>query len=149
VTSRAAGAPLIVLGGALAVLPALAWYSAGAPGGRVAATGLAAAGELWLLPALGALAVLAGAALLAARPGAGGPVARWAGPLVIVAGGLAMVWAIRAGADPPVHLVVRDGESDRTLTAAIDLEPAAIAAPIVAGALVGLGALLTVAGWRR
>ena len=37
-TSRAAGAPLIVLGGALAVLPALAWYSGGAPGGRVATT---------------------------------------------------------------------------------------------------------------
>ena len=33
-TSRAAGAPLIVLGGALAVLPALAWYSAHRPGGR-------------------------------------------------------------------------------------------------------------------
>ncbi len=75
--------------------------------------------------------------------------ARWAGPLAIVAGGLAMVWAIRAGADPPVHLVVRDGGSDRTLAAAIDLEPAAIVAPIVAGALVALGALLTVAGWRR
>ena len=148
-TSRAAGAPLIVLGGTLAVLPALAWYSAGAPAGRVAATGLAATGELWLLPVLGALVVVAGAALLTARPGAGGPVARWAGPLVIVAGGLAMVWAIRAGADPPVHLVVRDGGSDRPLTASIDLEPAAIAAPIVAGALVALGALLSAVGWRR
>lgn len=148
-TSRAAGAPLMVLGGALAVLPAMAWFSAGAPRGRVEATGLAAAGELWLLPALGALAVLAGAALLAARPGAGGPVARWAGPLVIVAAGLALVWAIRAGADPPVDLTVRDGGSDHVLSASIDLEPAAIAAPIVAGALVALGAVLTVAGWRR
>jgi hypothetical protein len=149
VTSRAAGAPLIVLGGALAVLPALAWYSARGPGGRVVATGLAAAGELWLLPVLGALAVLAGAALLVARPGIDAPVARWAGPLVIVAAGLAMVWAIRAGADPPVHLVVRDGGSDHALAASIDLEPAAIAAPIVAGGLVALGALLSVAGWRR
>lgn len=148
-TSRAAGGPLIVLGGALAVLPALAWYSAHGPGGRVATTGLASAGELWLLPVLGALAVLAGAALLAARPGAGAPVARWAGPLVFVVGGLAMVWAIRAGADPPVHLVISDGASDHVLSASIDLEPAAIAAPIVAGALVALGVVLSVAGWRR
>ena len=122
------------------MLPALAWYSAPGPVDGSMATGLAAAGELWLLPVLGALAVLAGAALLAARPGAGAPVARWAGPLVFVAGGLALVWAIRAGADPPVHLVVRDGASDHALEASIDLEPAAVAAPIVAGALVALGA---------
>ena len=115
---RAAGGALMALGVALGALPAFAWYAAAAPGGRVSAAGLSAAGELWLLPLLGALAVLAGTGLVASPSGDLEAAARWAGPLALVAGG-------------------------------IELEPAAVVTPIVAGAVAAIGAAVTWAGWRR
>ena len=140
---RAAGGALMALGAALAALPAFAWYAAGAPGGRISAAGLSGAGELWLLPVLGALAVLAGAALVAAGDGPEA-VARWAGPLAVVAGALGLAWSLRAGLDPRVALTV-DG---RELSSPVDLEPAAVITPLVAGALLALGAAVAWAGWR-
>jgi hypothetical protein len=149
VIGRATGGALIALGAALGALPAFAWYAAAAPGGRISAAGLSAAGELWLLPLLGAMAVLAGAALVAAPPAGLAATARWAGPLALVAGGLALAWALRAGLDPRVVLTVDAPGGRRELPSAVELEPAAVITPIVAGAVAVLGAIAAWAGWRE
>jgi hypothetical protein len=149
VIARLAGAALLVLGAALAGLPALDWYSAPAPGGSATASGFGGAGELWVLPPLGALVALAGAGLVAAPPGRGRPAARWAGPVALVAGALALGWAVRAGADPPVVLTVDLGAGSRELAAPVALEEAAITTPIVAGAAALIGAAAAWVGLRR
>lgn len=146
--ARAAGGALMALGAALAALPAFAWYAATAPGGRISAAGLSGAGELWLLPVLGALAVLAGGALAAAAGEGVEAVARWAGPLALVAGAFGLVWALRAGLDPRVALTVDAGGARRELPSRVDLEPAAVVTPIVAGAVALVGAAVTWTGWR-
>jgi hypothetical protein len=148
VIGRAAGGALMALGAALGALPAFAWYAAAAPGGRVSAAGLSAAGELWLLPLLGAMAVLAGAGLLASSPDGLPAAARWAGPLALVAGALGLVWALRAGLDPHVALTVDLPDGARELSSRVDLEPAAVITPVVAAAVVVLGAAVAWAGWR-
>jgi hypothetical protein len=145
---RAAGGALMALGAALGALPAFAWYAAAAPGGRVSAAGLSAAGELWLLPLLGAMAVLAGAGLLAASSDGLEATARWAGPLALVAGALGLAWALRAGLDPHVALTVDLPGGPRELSSPVDLEPAAVITPVVAGAVAALGAAVTWAGRR-
>ena len=145
---RAAGGAMMALGVALAVLPAFAWYVARAPGGQVTAAGLSGAGELWLLPALGALAVLAGAGLVASGAGGLAATARWTGPLALVAGGLGLAWALRAGLDPRLTLTVDEPGGVRELATGVELEPAAVITPIVAGAIVVLGAAVTWAGLR-
>jgi hypothetical protein len=148
VIGRAIGGALMALGAALGALPAFAWYAATAPGRRVSAAGLSGAGELWLVPLLGAMAVLAGAALIAAPPDGLAATARWAGPLALVAGGLALAWALRAGLDPRVSLTVEAPDGPRELASAVELEPAAVITPIVAGAVAVLGATATWVGWR-
>ena len=137
---RAAGGALMALGAALGALPAFAWYAAAAPGGRVTAAGLSAAG---------ALAVLAGAGLVASPSGDLEAAARWAGPLDMVAGGLALAWSLRAGISPHVSLRVDQPGGARELSAPIELEPAAVVTPIVAGAVAAIGAAATWTGWRR
>lgn len=138
-----------MLAGALGVLPALDWYSAPAPGGHAAATGFDGAGELWLLPVLAALAVVAGTALIVARdPLAAGGCARWAGPLAVVAGGLALAWSLRAGLDPRVSLWVADPAGRQEISTPVDLLDAAVAAPVVAGGIAVAGVVVTLA-WRH
>jgi hypothetical protein len=138
----------MVLGAALGALPAFAWYSAAVPAGRIAASGFAGAGELWLLPALGALAVLAGAAMVSARPDEVAATARWSGAVALAAGAFALVWALRAGLDPRVTLEVVEPDGRERVAAPVALEPAAVVTPIVAGALAAVGAALSWAGWR-
>ena len=145
---RAAGGALMALGAALGALPAFAWYAAAAPGGRVSAAGLSAAGELWLLPLLGGLAVLAGAGLVASPSGDLEAAARWAGPLALVAGGLSLAWALRAGISPHVSLSVDLPGGARELASPVELEPAAVVTPVVAGAVAAIGLAVTWAGWR-
>jgi len=137
----------MVLGAALGALPAFAWYSAAVPAGRVAASGFAGAGELWLLPVLGALAVLAGAAMVSARPEEATTTARWSGALALAAGAFGLVWALRAGLDPRVALVVVQPDGGQEVPAPVDLEPAAVITPIVAGAIAAVGAALAWRGW--
>lgn len=146
---RAAGGALMALGAALAALPAFAWYAAAAPGGRVSTVGLSGAGELWLLPLLGAMAVVAGAGLIAASPGALEVTARWAGPLALAAGGLGLAWALRAGLDPRVVVAVDLPGGRRELTSGVELEPAAVITPVVAAAIALVGAAVSWTGWRR
>lgn len=145
---RAAGGALMALGAALGALPAFAWYAAAAPGGTVTAAGLAAAGELWLLPVLGAMAALAGGGLLAASSGGLPAAARWAGPLALSAGALGLAWALRAGLDPRVALTVDLPAGAREVASPVELEPAAVITPVVAGAIAVIGAAVTWAGRR-
>ena len=150
-SGRLTGAAIVVLGALVAVLPALTWYSAGPAGARAAASGLAGAGELWLLPPLGAVAVAAGGAL--ARPGrvpgTPEPAPRWAGPAAAAAGLLALAFALGAAVAPDLDLRVVLPEGGEGVPAPVDLEaPALIAA--AAGALLAIaGAAATWTGRRR
>lgn len=145
---RPLGAALMVFGAALAVMPALSWFSVRTPNGRVQATGLDAAGDLWLVAALGGLTVLAGAALLACRPEGAPGLARWLGPAVVAAGVLALVWSVRAGVDPPVGLTVIEDGAPRALPVPLHVEPAAVIASVVAAVLVAFGGAVAWTGWR-
>lgn len=148
-TARLTGVALLLLGAALAVLPALTWFTAPPPGRPTGASGFSAAGSLWLLPVVGALVVLSGAGLLAARPGAARAAARWAGPLALVAGLLALGFALWAAADPSLTLRVTAGGVTEQIPVAVDLAPAAYVAPAVAAAAALVGAATTWAGRRR
>lgn len=146
---RLVGGTLMALGVAVAGLPALTWFTAPPDAERAHASGFAGAGELWLLPALGILIVIAGAGLVASRPGAARTAARWAGPLALGAGIAALGFAAWAGADPAVTLTVSLPSGVETVPADVALAPAAVATPIVAGIAAALGAGATWAGWRR
>jgi hypothetical protein len=138
----------MVLGGALAVLPAFAWYSAPRAGGPVRATGFAGAGQLLLMPVIGVLAVIAGAAIVSARRESrtAGP---WTGVLAAVAGALALGFAVWAASAPRVRLEAELPGGTEVVPAAVDVEPAAVVTVVVALALLGLGAMVTWAGRRR
>ena len=148
--ARAAGAVLMALGAALAALPAFGWYSAPPAGTPTHASGFAGAGQLWLLPVLGALVVLAGALVLSARTATAAATARGAGALAALCGAVALGLSLWAAADPHLDLTVGAPGGPATVPATVDLEAAAVVTPIVAGAIlvVGLGLVLT-AGRRR
>lgn len=147
--ARATGGALMVLGAALAALPAFSWFAAPGPASRTQASGFSGAGQLWLLPVPALLIVLCGAALIAARPGAEPATARWAGPTATIAGAAAFGLILWAAVDPRLQLVVRIADATERIAAPIDVEPAATVAAVLAGIVVGIGALTMVAGWRR
>ena len=147
--ARATGAALLLLGAALAVLPAFTWFTAPPPATPTDASGFSGSGQLWLLPVLGALIVLAGAGLLASRPGNARPVAAWAGPVAFVAGLLALAFAVWAGLDPAVTLRVTVEGVTEAVPATVDLAPAAVIAPVAAAIAALLGAGATWTGRRR
>lgn len=146
--ARISGAILILAAMALAALPAAAWFAATVPGGTLSASGFSVAGVLWVLPITSAALALAGISLLISVPEARRAVARWAGPLAMIASLLALGFALWAGIDPDVVLQV-DGQQ---VAGAVDTDivrrPATWITPGVAmvSALVGLG--VTVAAWR-
>lgn len=146
---RPLGALVAALSVALAVLPALPWYVAEVPGRRVAATGFEGAGALWTLPALAGLALAAALAAALAPPDGAGRRARLAGAAVAAAGAVALAWSLRAALDPPIALTILDGGERVRVDAPIGLEPAAVATPPVAAALIACGGLLALAGRRR
>lgn len=142
---RAAGAVLMGLGAALAALPAFGWYTAPPAGAATHASGFAGAGQLWLLPVLGALVVLAGALQLSARQATAGATARGAGALAAACGAVALGLSAWAAADPHLDLAVGAPGGPAVVPAQVDLEAAAVVTPLVAGAilLVGLALVLT------
>jgi hypothetical protein len=146
---RPLGAVVAGLAAVLAVLPALAWYAAEAPARRVTATGFEGAGALWTLPALAALALAGGLAAALAPAAGSGRRARLAGAAVAAAGAISLAWSLRAVLDPPVALTILDGGERVPVDAPIVLEPAALATPAVAAALMACGALLALVGRRR
>jgi hypothetical protein len=149
VTGRLSALAMMGLGAAIAVAPAFAWYALPRAGGEVRSTGFGGAGQLWLLPLLGALAVVAGALLLSARPEARGPVAARAGLVAAVAGLLALAFALWAAAAPRLELTVALGGVEEAVSATADLAPAAVVTPVLAGALALLGLVVAWAGRRR
>jgi hypothetical protein len=149
VIARLAGGLLLTLGVAVAALPGLTWFTSPPDNERAHATGFAGAGELWLMPVLGALIVLAGAGLVGAPQGAARGAARWAGPLALAAGLVALGFAAWAAADPGVTLTVTLPGGVERVPAEVALAPAALAAQVVAGIAVAIGAGAAWAGWRR
>lgn len=145
--ARLGGGLVAALGLALAVLPALTWYSAHVPGGSVTATGLEGAGELWIVPVLGAVALLGGLGLAAAPPRTARESCRWAGPMALVGGALGLIWTLRAGLDPDLVLTIQD-RAGSPVADAVGLAAPAYAAPAVAVALTALGGIVSWVGWR-
>jgi hypothetical protein len=148
VIARAAGALLLGLGAAMAALPAFGWYTAPPVGAPTHASGFSGAGQLWLLPFLGALVVLAGALLLSARPSGAAATARVAGALAAVCGAVAFGIAVWAAADPHLELTVGAPGGPATVPVAVDLEAAAVVTPLVAAAITLIGVALALSGRR-
>lgn len=141
--ARPLGLAMALAGVAMGVLAFLPWYSARVPGGRATATGVGASGEIWSLPALGAVSVVAGLILVAAGSPPGTPTARRAGLAALVAGGLGAFWAIKNGLDIPVAVVMSRAPGVVGLGVPVDVEPAVFgsAAAAACAALAGLLAM--------
>ena len=142
---RLGGIALIALGALLAVLPAFAWY---ATPPQAVASGFAGAGQLWVVPVLGALAVLGGVALCSGRVENRGAAARWAGPLAAIAGLLATGLTLWAGLDPAVTLSVVLPSGTELVPTPVELRPAAIMAPLASVLIAGIGGAV-ILGRRR
>lgn len=147
--ARATGGALMVLGAALAALPAFAWYSAPGPAAATRTSGFSGAGQLWLLPVPALVVVLCGALLIAARPGQERAAARATGPITALAGALAFALILWAAVDPRLELLVRLSDSTARIEVPVAVEPAATVAAVLAGIVVGIGIATAVAGRRR
>lgn len=146
---RATGGALMVLGAALAALPAFAWYSAPGPAAPTRTSGFAGAGQLWLLPVPAIAIVLCGVLLIATRTGRERVCARWAGSVAVAAGALALALILWSALDPRLELVVALGTSTERIAVPVNVEPAATVAAVLAGVVIGIGAVTAAAGWRR
>ncbi len=146
--NRMAGVVLLLSATLLAFIPALEWFSAQTPAGRVAATGYESAGALWLLPVVAAGIAVAGAAMMAAAPGRAARVARWAGPLAAVCALLALLVTVWAGTGADVVLTVAGHDVAGPVEAPVHREAAAWAGPMAAIAATALGLAVSVAAWR-
>lgn len=145
---RAAGITLMALGAALAVMPAFAWYSVPRAGGDVRASGFDGAGQLLLMPVLGALAVVAGAVLVSAGRGRDAPGASRAGALAAAAGAVCLGFALWAASAPRVELTVVLPDGTETVPSRVEVEPAAAVAVALAGALLVVGTAVAWSGRR-
>lgn len=145
---RLAGVLMLVCAAALAALPAFDWFSATVPRGTVSASGLDVSGVLWLVPPLAVALAVAGAALAAAGPERRAGVARWAGPLALVAALLALAAALWAGIGSDVTLAVTGENVAGTLAVPIDREPASRLAPAAAMVASALALAVSVSAWR-
>jgi hypothetical protein len=141
-SGRGGALALMVLGGALAVVPAFAWYVVARPAGEVRVSGFSGAGQLLLMPLLGAAAVVAGAALLSAPADRRRATAVSAGLVALVAGVVALAFAVWAAAAPDVELRAGLPGGDVVLPATVELTGAAVAAPVLAAALALAGAAM-------
>jgi hypothetical protein len=102
-----------------------------------------------VLPAIGAMTVLSGAALVSARPEGVRETARRVGAFAAVGGAAALGLALWAAAAPRVELTAALPGGEETVPATISLEAAAIVTPLVAGAILVLGLAVFWAGRRR
>jgi hypothetical protein len=145
---RLAGIVMLACAAALAALPVFDWYSAAVPRGTVSASGLDVSGVLWLVPPLAAALAVAGAALAAARPERRPPVARWAGPLGLVASLLVLGAALWAGIGADITLAVSGENVAATLAVPIEREPASRLTPAVAMVASAVALAVSVSAWR-
>jgi hypothetical protein len=96
VTVRAYGVAFAVLGAIVGVVPFLDWYRLDLPGRDLRVSGVQVAGELWVLPLLGAVAIAIGTAILALGPDPARRVSRWLGGATAITGAFAVLWAAKA-----------------------------------------------------
>jgi hypothetical protein len=146
VTGRVGLVAMALAGAATAGLAFSTWYEVRTPSGRLAAAGVEAAAELWILPGLGGLIALAALAL--AVDARRGPAARVLTLAVVVAGALAVGVALESALRPPVGLEVVEaaGRAGRVAPelVGVDVRPGAYlsAAAAAAAAMAGLARLL-------
>lgn len=148
-SGRATALAVMILGAALTVLPALTWYSVPRAAGAVRVSGFAGAGQLLLLPVLGAAAVLAGAALLSARADVRRATALRTGLVAGVAGAVALGFTLWAATAPDVELRAGLPGGEVVVPATVEVAAAAVVAPVVAGALAALGCAMAWASRPR
>jgi hypothetical protein len=146
-SGRPLGIAIALSGVAIAAVAFLPWYSASAPGRRETASGVAAAGEIWSLPVIGALILIAGALLAVDGSPAGSAPSRRAGAVALCGGALAAVWAVKNGIDVPVTPVPNAGGG--ALAVPVDIEPALFGAAAASACafLAGLLALRPEIPW--
>jgi hypothetical protein len=134
---------VLALATAAVILPFLDWYAARAPRGELRVSGVTGSPELWVVVALGALAVSA-AITVAARP-----VPAFTRPLAValVVVGIAMAaWSLEAYYDIPVALSVNDGGTVRDLSGDVWRRWPGAATVALSGALALVGIVLA---WPR
>ncbi len=141
-SGRAGALSLMVLGAALAVVPAFAWYVVPRPAGDVLVSGFSGAGQLLLMPLLGGVAVVAGAALLSAPADRRRATAVRAGLVALVAGLVGLAFTVWAAVAPDVELRAGLPGGDVVVPATVEITGAAVAAPVLAGALALAGAAM-------
>lgn len=95
-TVRVYGAGFAALGVLLAVLPFLDWYRLNLPERDLRLSGVEVAGELWVVPLIGAVALATGAAILVAAPASRRRVSRWLGAVTAIGATFAALWAAKA-----------------------------------------------------
>jgi hypothetical protein len=143
VTTRVPAVAVMLGGLAMAVLPVLPWYTVRIDGREARASGIATAGELWLLPVLGAAALAAGLLLTTGPRPAGSYRARGVATVAGLAGLVGLLWALVAALDPPVRLTVPGAGLGGSVAAPVALAPAAYLTPaacaLVLVAAVALG----------
>ena len=142
-TGRVALAAMALAGVATAGLAFSTWYAVRTPSGRLTTSGVKAAGELWILLALGGLIALAAVALAVdARRGA---VARVLALVVVAAGALAVGVALENALNPSVGLEVVEATGPAARVAPelvqVDVRPAAYLA-VAAAAVAAMAGLV-------
>jgi hypothetical protein len=142
--SRSLGIAVLACGVLMVLLPALPWYGADLPTGRVDLTGYGAGGVAWILPLIGAAMAVAG--ILAAwwAPTPATRLARLLGGAVVLMAALGVAWSALIAFGPRIDVVAtRAGMPDAPLAgewAVSALAPAWIC--MAAAALAGMAGIL-------
>jgi len=138
---RILGAITAICGLALLGLPFATWYVARLPSGEEAASGIQAAGELWLVPPLGALVVVAGVAIALGRaPLLAGTVAACAGALAAAIAAASIAWV-------PVSAVLDDPAGAVPVDAGVDVQSAAPLTAVAGGLALLSAGIVALWGW--
>lgn len=145
---RLAGSALVVLAGLMVGLPAMDWYSAATPSGRVSASGLSVSGVLWLAPVLGLAVGVAGAALAAAGSDRSAAVGRWAGPTAFIGALLILGAALWAAVEPGVALTVSGDGIEGAVAVSVVREAASWITPALAMVAATIGLAVSISAWR-
>lgn len=138
---RAYGAAFVVLGAIVGVLPFLDWYRLDLPGRDLRVSGVQVAGELWVVPILGGVTIVIGAAIGLLAPAPARRVSRWLGGATTLAAGFAALWAAKAvwwHRATAVPIGVSDGPAAPLATRPIGYLAVAAGAALAAVALLWL-----------
>ena len=148
-TARIAGVVATVAGLVVVILPAFTWFTVETPLGDASVSGFGASGVLWVLPLVGGLGALIGILVARRPPAPSSPEAHWGGGVLAVLGALAVFWSLWVALDPPVSVVLADGDSERSVGLGVARAPALFAAPVAGAVMVLAGAGIVWPGSRR